>query len=67
MTDVRAEGSAEGCCGSVLSHELYTGLYEVDEVMNMMVAMLYEVCERGKLWRSDSVMRRRGIGVAGGL
>ena len=51
----------------MLSHELYTGLYEVDEVMNMMVAMLYEVCERGKLWRSDSVMRRRGIGVAGGL
>ena len=31
MTDVRAEGSAEGCCRSVVSHELYTGLYEVDE------------------------------------
>ena len=29
--------------------------------------MLYEVCEGGKLWRSDSVMRRRGFGVAGGL
>jgi len=28
MTDVGAEGSAEGCCGSVGSHELYTGLYE---------------------------------------
>jgi len=31
MTDVRAEGSAEGYCGSVGSHELYTGLYEGDD------------------------------------
>ena len=28
MLDVRAEGSAEGCCASVGSHELYTGVYE---------------------------------------